>query len=160
GTSQRLAAGKNPVTSVRINRDGFRGPELPPPTAGEVAIIGDSQVFGLGVEENETASAELAKILGAPVVNAGVPTYGPPEYNAVADEILARRKPATVVYVVNLANDLFEAARPNVDRHVVWDGWAVRKETAPVAVTTFPGREILFRRSHLVHALRSFLYRP
>src|SRR5262249_55748605 len=102
--------------------------------------------------------AELGRILGVPVIDAGVPTYGPPEYEAVAEEMLERRRPGTVVYVVNFANDLFEATRPNVDRHVVWDGWAVRKETAPASVTAFPGRELLFRHSHLVYALRSFLY--
>jgi hypothetical protein len=158
GGSQHLSLGRNPITSVRINRDGYRGADLPAPSPGEIAIVGDSQVFGLGVEEGETASAELGRILGAPVINAGVPTYGPPEYQAVAEEMLERRRPGTVVYVVNFANDLFEAARPNVERHTVWDGWAVRKETAPASVAAFPGRELLFRHSHLVHALRSFLY--
>jgi hypothetical protein len=158
GASQRLSAGTNPLTSVRINRDGLRGAELPPPADGEVLVVGDSQVFGLGVEEGETASAELGRLLPATVVNAGVPTYGPPEYDAVIDDLLARRRPRAVVYVVNLANDLFEAAHPNPERHVVWDGWAVRRETAPEKVTAFPGREILFRRSHLVYALRSYLY--
>src|SRR3954463_6798871 len=44
GASQRLSAGKNPVTSVRINREGYRGAELPPPGDGEVLVVGDSQV--------------------------------------------------------------------------------------------------------------------
>jgi hypothetical protein len=158
GASQRLSAGKNPVTSLRINGDGLRGAELPPPGEGEIVVVGDSQVFGLGVEEDETASAQLARILGSTVVNAGVPTYGPPEYQVVIEELLARRHPKVVVYVVNFANDLFEASHPNVERHAVWDGWAVRRETAPEKVTVFPGRELLFQRSHLVYALRSFLY--
>jgi hypothetical protein len=160
GASQRLAGAvpDDPVTSVRINRDGLRGAELPAPGDGEILVVGDSQVFGLGVEEHETASAELGRILGRAVINAGVPTYGPSEYNAVAEELLARRRAGVVVYVVNMVNDLFEASRPNVERHVVWDGWAVRRETAPEVVTAFPGREILFRRSHLVFALRSFLH--
>jgi hypothetical protein len=159
GATERIAFGKNPVTSVRINREGFRGADLPPPGDGEIVVVGDSQVFGLGVEERETASAELSRILGGrAVINAGVPTYGPPEYNAVAAELLAKRRVRSVIYVINLVNDLFEASHPNRERHVVWDGWAVRKETAPESITSFPGREILFRRSHLVHALRSYLY--
>jgi hypothetical protein len=159
GATQRVAFGKNPVTSVRINGDGFRGADLPPPSEGEILVVGDSQVFGLGVEEHETASAELSRILGGrAVVNAGVPTYGPPEYNAVAGELLARRRARTVIYVVNLVNDLFEASHPNRDRHRVWDGWAVRQETAPASITSFPGREILFRQSHLVLAMRSYLH--
>ena len=58
------------------------------------------------------------------------------------------------MYTVNVANDLFEAERPNRERHAVWDGWAVRKETAPPSVAGFPGRELLFGRSHAVFALR------
>jgi hypothetical protein len=154
-----MAFAGNPVTSVRINRDGLRGADLPPPRDAEIVVVGDSQVFGLGVEEHETASAELARVLGgAPVINAGVPTYGPPEYNAVVEDLLAKRPVKTVIYVVNLVNDLFEASSPNVERHAVWDGWAVRKETAPESIRAFPGRELLFGRSHLVYALRSYLH--
>ncbi|APR88307.1 hypothetical protein A7982_13656 [Minicystis rosea] len=159
GSAQRLLFGKNPLTSVRINRDGLRGPDLPPPTAGEIVVVGDSQVFGLGVEEHETASAVLGRMLGSTaVINAGVPTYGPAEYNAVVSDMLARRRVGTVVYVVNLVNDLFEASHPNTERHRVWDGWAVRTETAPDTVTRFPGRELVYRRSHLFYALRTYLH--
>ncbi len=59
---------------------------------------------------------------------------------------------------MNMANDLFEASRPNRERHVVWDGCAVRKETAPSSVTSFPGRDFLYQQSHAFFALRRFLY--
>jgi len=154
GASQELAFGGNPITHVRINADGFRGGALPPPGEGEVLVVGDSQVFGLGVEEDQTFAARLQAALGRTVVNAGVPTYGPDEYRAVIAEQLARRRPRTVVLTINLVNDLFEAQHPNRERHAVWDGWAVRTETAPAAVTRFPGRDLLFRRSHLFFALR------
>ncbi|MFT3773146.1 MAG: hypothetical protein QM820_47805 [Minicystis sp.] len=160
GESMKLAFGGNPVTGVRINGAGFRGPELPAPGGDEVVVVGDSQVFGLGVEENETFSARLEGLLpGTRVINAGVPTYGPPEYDRVLAEILEKRKPKRVVYVVNFANDLFEAERPNTERHAVWDGWAVRRETAPAHVAGFPGRDLLFRKSHAVFALRRWWYR-
>ncbi len=156
GATTRIAFGGNPVTQVRINRDGYRGGELPAPGPDEVLVVGDSQVFGLGVEEDETFSARLAGALGRPVMNGGVPTYGPAEYRAVIAEQLARRRPKTVVLAINLVNDLFEVHRPNRDRHEVWDGWAVRKETAPASTTSFPGRDFLYRRSHLFFALRKW----
>ncbi|MFT3769437.1 MAG: hypothetical protein QM820_28705 [Minicystis sp.] len=158
---QRVAFNGNPVTRVHIHAEGFRGPDFPAPARGEILVVGDSQVFGLGVEEAETFSAELSAKTGRPVLNLGVPTYGPPEYNAMIEEVLSRRKPAgaVVVYTVNLANDLFEAERPNAERHAAWDGWAVRVETAPDRVSWFPGRELLFRESHAVFALRSLLHR-
>ncbi|HUJ63854.1 MAG TPA: SGNH/GDSL hydrolase family protein [Kofleriaceae bacterium] len=156
GAEEKISFGGNPVTSVRINSDGFRGPELPPPGGDEVLVVGDSQVFGLGVEEDQTFAHLLSTRLGRPVVNAGVPTYGPPEYRAVIAEQLAKRHPKTVVLAINLVNDLFEAEHPNKLRHAVWDGWAVRKELAPASTTWFPGRDFVYRRSHLFFALRKW----
>jgi hypothetical protein len=158
GASGRVQVARGRVTAFRINAAGFRGAELPTPVRDEVLVVGDSQVFGLGVEESETFAARLAERSGRSVINAGVPTYGPPEYHAVSARLLAERKSGTLVYVVNVANDLFEAQRPNRERHAVWDGWAVRIETAPLSQRSFPGRELLFRHSHLVFAWRKFWY--
>ncbi|HEY0193004.1 MAG TPA: hypothetical protein VGC42_17930, partial [Kofleriaceae bacterium] len=156
GAEEDVGFSGNPITHVRINRAGYRGAELPPPGGDDVLVVGDSQVFGLGVEEHETFAARLAGAIHRPVMNAGVPTYGPDEYQAVIAEQLAARHPRTVVLAINLVNDLFEAQHPNRERHVVWDGWAVRKETAPDGVTEFPGRAWLFGQSHLVFALRKW----
>ena len=164
GATERVAYNGNPVTDVRINQAGFRGAEWPDVAHDSVLVVGDSQVFGLGVQENETFSARLEVALQASgektrVLNGGVPTYGPMEYAAVVEGQLAARQARTVVYVVNFSNDLFEAARPNLERHEVWDGWAVRKETAPDHVLAFPGRAWLYRDSHAMFALRGFLHR-
>ena len=155
---QRISFGGNPVTSLRTNGAGYRGAEWPASTEDEIIVVGDSQVFGLGVEENQTFSARLAVELRRPVINAGVPTYGPAEYRAVIGELMAQRKAKTVVLTLNLVNDTFELGRPNTERHAVWDGWAVRKENAPEDVTTFPGRRWLFSQSHLVFALRRWMH--
>ena len=157
GATEQVSFGGNPVTSVRINGEGYRGGAWPPARPDDVLVVGDSQVFGLGVEENQAFAAVVAGQLHRTVLNGGVPTYGPGEYRAVIAEQLARRHPSTVVLTLNLVNDLFEAERANKDRHAVWDGWAVRKETAPAEVTSFPGRDLLFRRSHLVFAFRKWL---
>jgi len=159
-TMQLKVAGNNPVTTAATNSLGFRSPEWPAPTKGEVLVVGDSQVFGLGVEAHETFSAKLSEQLGVPVLNAGVPTYGPREYTAMVKQVLGQRKTVgTVVYVLNLSNDLFEADRPNAQRHKVWDGWAVRAETAPTGgVTNFPFRRALMSKSHLVYGVRKLLH--
>ncbi len=154
GASQRLAFAGNPTTSLRINSKGFRGSEWPAPKPGELIVVGDSQVFGLGVEEDETFPAQLAKQSGRQVLNAGIPTYGPREYLAVAKQLVTERPGAHVVLVFNVSNDFFELDRPNALRHAVWDGWAVRKENKPSVVSQFPGRHWLFSKSHLVFAVR------
>jgi len=162
GSSTQIAFGGSPVTSVAIHGGGFRGPNAdaePAAPEGEVLFLGDSQTFGLGVDFNQTFAARFAQLAGRPVYNAGVPTWGPPEFLRALAELGPRRHPKTVVYVVNFANDAFEAERPNTQRHAVWDGWAVRRETAPAAVTQFPGRELLFQRSHLVFAFRQWWHR-
>lgn len=155
--SQRLRLNGNPTTSIRTNSRGFRGAEWPVPVDGELIVVGDSQVFGLGVDEHDTFPAQLAAATGRQVINAGVPTYGPAEYLAVARTLLAERPKAKLVFVFNVANDFFELSRPNRDRHTVWDGWAIRKEHGPPGVTAFPGRRWLFSQSHLVFAARKLL---
>jgi hypothetical protein len=160
-STTRVAFGGSAVTEVAIHGGGFRGeraePE-PPVRQNEVLFVGDSQTFGLGVEANESFVARFGELAKVPVYNAGVPTWGPPEFARAIAEIGKRRRPKRVVYVVNFANDPFEANRKNVERHAVWDGWAVRRETAPASVFGFPGRELLFGRSHAVFALRQWLY--
>jgi acetyltransferase AlgX (SGNH hydrolase-like protein) len=158
GATEQIAFGGNPITSVRINAAGYRGADWPAPGKDEVLVVGDSQVFGLGVEEAQTFSTGLAALLHRPVINAGVPTYGPDEYRAVIAELVDQRHPTTVVLGLNMVNDLFEASHPNRTRHAVWDGWAVRRESAPVDVTDFPGRDFLYRRSHLFFALRKWAH--
>ncbi|MER2562785.1 MAG: hypothetical protein ABTQ32_18810 [Myxococcaceae bacterium] len=150
----RLKLGNNPTTTIHTNSLGFRGGDWPAPAATDVLVVGDSQVFGLGVEDGETFSAQLGSLRKVNVLNAGVPTYGPGEYTALVERLVAERKPKHVVYVMNVSNDLFELGIPNTKRHQVWDGWAVRTETAPSATTNFPFRHAVMNRSHLVYALR------
>jgi hypothetical protein len=85
-----------------------------------------------------------------------VPTYGPLEFQLLLEDFLPKRRPATVILVLNLANDLFEVDRPNTARHTIWDGWAVRQETAPPSVFEFPGRALLYGQSHAFYALRGY----
>ncbi|HEU4404056.1 MAG TPA: hypothetical protein VFS43_01995 [Polyangiaceae bacterium] len=155
----KVRFGGSAVTRVRLDGAGYRGASGRPWAEGGVLVVGDSQAFGLGVEAEEAFAARLGGALGAPVYNAGVPTYGPPEFAQVIDELAPKLKPKTVVYVVNFANDAFEAERPNRGRHVAWDGWAVRRETAPASVVEFPGRGWLFGRSHAFYAARQLWYR-
>ena len=159
GASMQFKLGGNPRTTIHVNASGYRGGDWPePPQRREIVVVGDSQVFGLGVEDEETLASRLAERTGRPVIDAGVPTYGPREYLEVARELLARRRPETVVVVLDFADDPFELERPNRERHAVWDGWAVRRETAPTEVTQFPGRGWLMSRSHVVYALRRWLH--
>ena len=143
------------VTRVRVNGEGYRGPSWPSPSRDEVVVIGDSLSFGLGVAEEEALAARLhAALPGSPaVLDASVPTYGPPEYLITMQQVLARRRPGTVVLTVNLINDLAELDRPNARRHTAVDGWAARVTPGEAPAPASPLRELAIRRSQAAFAL-------
>jgi hypothetical protein len=157
-SSERIRFGGNPVSKVSINAQGYRGIDWPSSPENAIAVVGDSQVFGLGVNNDETFCARMSVMTARPVLNAGVPTYGPPEFLQTARDVVAAYHPKTVVLTINMVNDLFEVQRRNRDRHRVWDGWAVRLETAPAKITHFPGRDWIMGHSHLVYAARRLAY--
>ncbi len=66
--------------TVSINSLGFRGPELTvpkPPGTRRVVVLGDSTVYGHGVEDAETFTSQLDADLGSSVqvINLGTPGY-------------------------------------------------------------------------------------
>ena len=98
--------------SVRINSDGFRGPEYPrePPSGRKrVAVIGDSEAFGAGLEEDETLSGAVKRDLNTASTNAWeVLNFGVSGYNAMQESRLLETKalkyhPSVVIlyYVFN-----------------------------------------------------------
>src|SRR5258706_5002389 len=110
--STRVRFGGSQPSNVYIHSGGFRGEAAgrePTAQKGEVLFVGDSQTFGLGVEASQAFAARFGQVAKRPVYNAGVPTWGPPEFLKVIHELGTRRHPDTVVYVVNFANDPFEA---------------------------------------------------
>lgn len=80
-----------------------------------IHLIGDSQVFGWGLSDEETIASRLQSSLGGAfkVVNHGVPGYGPLEYA----KVLKRVPPTDFVVVLHTEeNDL-------------WDAYGLFKET-------------------------------
>jgi len=90
------------------NSQGFRGPAWGPgrSAAARIVVLGDSFVWGFGVEEGETFSQVLARSTGAEVVNAGVSGYGPDQCLLSWKRHAARWTPDRVALFVTLANDL------------------------------------------------------
>lgn len=90
---------------VHTNSLGFRGPELDPDARERVLLLGDSYVFGMGVEDDETFAARLGELLERrepgrwEVVNAGVNGYGAVQALGLARRHWERLRPSIVVYV-------------------------------------------------------------
>ncbi len=161
-TATRSREGR--VTDVRINAQGFRGEDWTPAETdelvpGRVLLLGDSQVFGYGVDERDSLIGQLPAVLGAgfEVLDAAVPTWGPPEYSRVVDELAPTYRPEVVVFVANVANDWFEAKVDNARRTTARDGWAAYNLVGTPEATDFPGRRFLFGQSHLVLGVREIM---
>jgi lysophospholipase L1-like esterase len=101
---------------VRVNALGLRGPETgerPPPGSRRILVLGDSVVFGWGLEETESYPVRLAEALrrgnvAAEVLNAGVPGFSIADEAALHREIAPALAPDAVVLAVSL-NDFTPA---------------------------------------------------
>jgi len=94
---------------VLINSLGFRGPEVSlrkPPGTRRVIVVGDSYVFGIGVDAERTFPALLARHLNASrretweVINLGVNSYSTDQELILFSEVGPQLEPDVVVLVV------------------------------------------------------------
>ena len=158
-TATRSREGR--ITQVRTNSLGFRGGDWLPasgdaPVPGRILLLGDSQVFGYGVDASSSMAYRLEEKMGGAwhVLNAAVPTWGPTEYVMALEDLGPVYRPQVVVVMANLANDWFEAKAANSRRTTARDGWAAYNLEGQEPITSFPGRRWLYGRSHLFYMLR------
>jgi hypothetical protein len=117
------------TTFVSIDGEGHRttvGAPGPETGARRLDIIGDSQVFGWGLSDEETFASRLQSRLGPKwrVVNHGVPGVGPLYY---ADELKRVPENAEVLIVFTEVNDLWDmydlARHPTRCGYLVGHAW-------------------------------------
>jgi lysophospholipase L1-like esterase len=78
-----------------------------PPRAGEIVAFGDSLTQGVGARAGESYPAELERLIGRPVVNAGVGGNTTTDAEArLAKDVLTRR-PAVVILLIG-GNDFLQ----------------------------------------------------
>ncbi len=99
-------AGCYRIDPVTINSEGFRDDEWPDSAEGGVAILGDSYVEGVHVDDDETVAARLRAYLGRPVLNAGITGYGTISAEAVYEKEIRPRKPSVVALFFLTFNDI------------------------------------------------------
>ena len=95
-------------TNLNFPNAGFRGGFLGGP-AWAVAV-GDSFTFGLGVNQEDTWTAQLAKLSRHEVINLGVPGWGPQQYTRTLEEYGIPLKPKVVLYGL-FSNDVGNVTR-------------------------------------------------
>lgn len=146
---------------VEINSRGFRGPE--PEKEPALWVFGDSFVFGIGVEQEESLPGRLAAELKQPVWNFGVPSWSGPQYRRELERRLAQGRPTAVVVVfflgerISPANDLIgglAASRPVPLRREVPEAKPTKDEArAPFSFEQ--SKRWLARHSALYNAILS-----
>jgi hypothetical protein len=97
--------------AVRTNALGLREEGDLPATGPWVLALGCSTTFGWGVAAEEAWPARLERILGVPVVNAGVPGHSTEQGKRFAEGLLARRP--TVAVMGWIVRDAQLAPRPD-----------------------------------------------
>lgn len=154
GEHTRLRMRSGRTVDIHINSDGWRGATVDEVAAHptRVLLLGDSQVFGYGVADDAPFARQMQALHDdVGVLNAGVPTYGPADFVAVAQDLVDDVKPTHVVVVFNVANDWFEAKTPNAKRTVASGGFAARLRHPNERDQRVRGVDVLehVRRSHL-----------
>ena len=95
-----------PMTELRHNSIGLRDIELVKSVRPIVLFIGDSFVYGLGVEEQERFTEQLRRQWpDITVINAGVAGYGTDQELLLLKRLWSRIQPQMVVLIVCVEND-------------------------------------------------------
>lgn len=107
--------------ALRFNGEGFRGPERPkekPPGVRRVAVLGDSMIAALAVDEEQTLVCELERLLNETrpqeqweVLNFGVNGSSPGQQLVLYRELVCQYQPDIVLTTFFVGNDLADNCR-------------------------------------------------
>lgn len=146
--------------TIRINQQGLRGGEIEERSAEGLRIltIGDSFVFGVGVEDTDTFTALLSERSSGPGIeveglNAGIPAFGVPDAESWLRRHGVDLEPDVVVLAIFLGNDLVDAS-PDREEILLVDGLLVPSQSAAGL------KAWLYRHSHLYVAIKGLLEQP
>jgi hypothetical protein len=119
-TTRRIGESRRNV-DFRFNHEGFRDPERPerkPSGVRRVAVLGDSMIAAMQVDEEETLVRLLERQLQASVpevtwevMNFGISGAGPGQALVVYREVARRYDPDLVLFAFFVGNDLGDVSR-------------------------------------------------
>ena len=126
---------------------------MPAAGAPRVLGVGDSFLFGWGVEAEETFLALAARGIGAEPLNAGVPNYSVCQSTALAARLLPELAPQAVVVALFTGNDELDESTPPASYRV--ERGRLRGAGDPPRSGLRRVTRAIADRSHLLRALRS-----
>jgi hypothetical protein len=112
---QRVYSGESGSrVRLRFDQHGFRGPDRPfekPDGVRRIAILGDSMIAGLAVEEEDTLPGRLESMLErTEVMNFGVTASSPGQALVLHRELVSKFSPDAVVLGFFVGNDLSDSS--------------------------------------------------
>lgn len=145
----------------RIDAHGFRNSE-PWPEVADIVVIGDSLVFGYGVEANRAWPEVLKNELhGRSVVNLGLIGAGPQQYRRVYETFGRGLRPRLVIIAMFPSNDFWDAemfeqwlASGAGGNYMEWRDFGRGIPGRGTWRRPGGGRETLLRNSYLYNLLR------
>lgn len=145
---------------IRINERGLRGEEIGEKTESNTRLlsVGDSFVFGVGVEDTETFAALIADRFensGRPAegLNAGIPAFGVPDAVGWLMRHGVDLQPDVVILSIFQGNDLVDAS-PEREEILLVDGLLVPGQSSRGI------KAWLHRHSHLYVLVKTLLEQP
>lgn len=115
----------NRTIHITTNSSGFRTHEfsIKSPATKRIMLIGDSMIFGMGVDDSETVSACMNSFSGAPrdtvkkieVFNLGIPGYNTVQEYAVARDYISKLEPDLLVLGLFVGNDIIPNSIAQLD---------------------------------------------
>ncbi len=141
GYAGRMTLAGDYDVPFRINGQGLRADAdyaASHPGGRRILLVGDSFVFGIGVELQDTLGEQLERALNADdsggppveVVAAGVPSYGLDHYAGLIERWVPRLQPDLVLVALFPGNDLLDYELSQRDRKVVIEGRLVKQRQA------------------------------
>jgi|GEM_PF-3403493 len=141
GYSGRMTVPGDYDVPFRINGQGLRADEDYPeehPGRARILLVGDSFVFGIGVELQDTLGEQLERAFDADgqpgppveVVSVGVPSYGLDHYTKLVERWLPRLHPDLVLVALFPGNDLIDYDLSELDRRTAIEGRLVTERQA------------------------------
>lgn len=124
--SDRVRRPDGLVTTLTTDRLGLRAASAcAEPSASRTLVLGDSQVFGLGVAAEDSFAARMGAL------NGGVPDYAIGDALARGRRLLSHPELSgvrRVLVVVNQSNDFDDGTRPVGERNVIRGGYLLRQD--------------------------------
>jgi lysophospholipase L1-like esterase len=105
------------TSNISINSNGFRAPEFADMNTvkHKILLIGDSFTWGLTAKPLDSCFADLLKTkVEGIVINTGIPSADPAQYEAIAHRYIPMLRPEKVIVMFYLGNDIMPRPRPAI----------------------------------------------